>query len=291
MERWTNADRTRKFCGISHSTPYSAFTLIELLVVIAIIAVVAAILFPVFGRVRENARGSDCLSNLRQIGIAMEMYVHDNDDSYPMSRFPDATHPPGGCTSRPGINQPEDALEGSSKNWKRAIASYLKNQAVWGCPSNTHQWDEGGYNGKANRGDESNVFYPESEGIPISYALNGSFFHEAIPPCWLGEPVVRGRRQSEISAPSQLLLLMESRLSYPDLGDWWLSRPGPGNPPNRKMYGPFQTHNGVANWLMADLHVTHLKPQATCRDRLWTDGLPSKTGGCDQVNDIAEEYR
>jgi len=44
------------------------FTLIELLVVIAIIAILAAVLFPVFGQARENARKSTCLSNMRQIG-------------------------------------------------------------------------------------------------------------------------------------------------------------------------------------------------------------------------------
>ncbi len=56
-----------------------AFTLIELLVVIAIIAILAAILFPVFAQVREKARSIDCLSNLRQIGLAAGMYFADHD--------------------------------------------------------------------------------------------------------------------------------------------------------------------------------------------------------------------
>ncbi|MDD3114072.1 MAG: DUF1559 domain-containing protein [Candidatus Izemoplasmatales bacterium] len=63
----------------------SGFTLIELLVVIAIIAILASILFPVFGRARDNARKATCQSNLKQIGLALSMYVQDYDGFYPSS--------------------------------------------------------------------------------------------------------------------------------------------------------------------------------------------------------------
>lgn len=60
--------------------PRPGFTLIELLVVIAIIAIVAAILFPVFSQAREKARAAQCLSNLKQVGMAARMYSQDFDE-------------------------------------------------------------------------------------------------------------------------------------------------------------------------------------------------------------------
>ncbi|MGE5530651.1 MAG: DUF1559 domain-containing protein [Bacteroidota bacterium] len=60
------------------------FTLIELLVVIAIIAILAAILFPVFAKAREKARQSSCLSNVKQLSLAIMQYAQDYDERYPM---------------------------------------------------------------------------------------------------------------------------------------------------------------------------------------------------------------
>ncbi len=68
----------------TRNTPSNrGFTLIELLVVIAIIAILAAILFPVFGRARENARRTSCASNLKQLGLAFQQYIGDNDGTLP----------------------------------------------------------------------------------------------------------------------------------------------------------------------------------------------------------------
>ncbi len=68
------------------TTRRNAFTLIELLVVIAIIAILAAILFPVFGRARENARRSSCQSNLKQLGLSVEQYKSDYDSYFPIQK-------------------------------------------------------------------------------------------------------------------------------------------------------------------------------------------------------------
>ncbi|NIM05807.1 MAG: DUF1559 domain-containing protein [Armatimonadetes bacterium] len=77
----------RSNCGNTLKNPLG-FTLIELLVVIAIIALLAAMLFPVFARARETARRTTCLSNLRQIGLAFQMYVDDHGGLYPNTGNP-----------------------------------------------------------------------------------------------------------------------------------------------------------------------------------------------------------
>src|SRR5579864_7178826 len=63
------------------------FTLIELLVVIAIIAILAAILFPVFAQAREKARAISCLSNMKQTGLGLMMYIQDYDETFPLAAY------------------------------------------------------------------------------------------------------------------------------------------------------------------------------------------------------------
>jgi prepilin-type N-terminal cleavage/methylation domain-containing protein/prepilin-type processing-associated H-X9-DG protein len=106
---------------------HKGFTLIELLIVIAIIAILAAILFPVFGRVREMAKRSSCASNLKQMGLAVLQYAQDYDE-----RYPSATMGYGyaGCSSN-GSDNPRCV------KWMDLVQPYAKSTQIFNCPSDT----------------------------------------------------------------------------------------------------------------------------------------------------------
>jgi prepilin-type N-terminal cleavage/methylation domain-containing protein/prepilin-type processing-associated H-X9-DG protein len=98
----------------SSSSRANAFTLIELLVVIAIIAILAAILFPVFAQARAKARQTACLSNAKQMSLAVMQYTQDADESLPYAIYQDGS---GYIT------------------WDEALFPYTKSDGVFVCPS------------------------------------------------------------------------------------------------------------------------------------------------------------
>lgn len=101
-----------------------AFTLIELLVVIAIIAILAAILFPVFAQAKLAAKKTQSMSNMRQIGTAMNLYLGDNDDTTPTLYYYDANN-----LSIPSTQ--------GFYYWPVLILPYTKSESIFLCPMDT----------------------------------------------------------------------------------------------------------------------------------------------------------
>jgi prepilin-type N-terminal cleavage/methylation domain-containing protein/prepilin-type processing-associated H-X9-DG protein len=109
------------------------FTLIELLVVIAIIAILAAILFPVFAQAREQARRSACLSNCRQIGTSIAMYVQDYDETMPIVSYGGQYRPATIC--RWGAGFRTFNVDGKDRYLVPVLQPYTKNTGIFKCPN------------------------------------------------------------------------------------------------------------------------------------------------------------
>lgn len=120
--------------GSISSKSEHGFTLIELLVVIAIIAVLASMLLPALSRARESARSTQCLSQMRQLGLGVRLYVDDNADTFPRSQH--------------------SAFANEELPWERSIAPQLGSgiatwtnllKGIYHCPSDirTNPWSYG----------------------------------------------------------------------------------------------------------------------------------------------------
>ncbi len=182
-----------------------AFTLIELLVVIAIIAILAAILFPVFAQARERARSASCISNLKQISLALKMYTQDYDEKWVSLDLP--KNNPNGAICDSFSRKPDgtDLIRMLGGGTSFLLNPYIKNKQIFKCPSD----DDADYWGRNNPG------WPWSRcnwwGDPSSYMYRHSF-EVGSGQNWgdaFNLEIWRGLKDATIGKPASLVCIFE----------------------------------------------------------------------------------
>ena len=219
--------------------------MIELLVVIAIIAILAAILFPVFGRARENARRSSCQSNLKQIGLGLIQYTQDYDE----------------------MNVPvqNNSVPGKEAPWHYFVQPYIKSYQLFKCPSNVTPATDFVY-------DTGPLATDPIPPIPRSYYINGG--EEGVTGNGMGGP--RPYRKwnagnvalASLNFPATTIAVCEQQGQQSDPkasnSDYFIGAT------NRNK---FTNHLTTTNFLFVDGHVKALKPSATATAdiNMWTN--------------------
>ncbi len=202
------------------------FTLIELLVVIAIIAILAAILFPVFASAREKARQTVCLSNQKQMGMAVLMYTQDYDERVPLAATAPSAY--------------------TYLNWHDLLAPYVKNTGIWVCPDAQLPLKDS--TGKLVCHYGWNAYYL-NQGVNVEniYTLNNA----------------PGVSVAEVSAPSHTIMITDNRginglIPVNHLSTYVL----PPSQPDADYWGrPDPRHSGGVIVTFMDGHAKWMRPE------------------------------
>jgi prepilin-type N-terminal cleavage/methylation domain-containing protein len=210
-----------------------AFTLIELLVIIAIIAILAAILFPVFAQAREKARGISCMSNLKQSGTALAMYVQDYDETFPINIYL-------------GVDGNNPCVMTSYQE----IQPYQKNAQIEVCPSDAHPLDFPTAMAVISLPPPCTTSPPLSK---VSYQANYALIDDGDPNILFGAETDRPvKKLAEIEFPVETSAYADAAVTLP------------GGTANFGLFdSPIQTrHTGTVNSNFVDSHAkaVHTKP-------------------------------
>ncbi len=243
-----------------------AFTLVELLVVLAIIGILAAILFPVFAQARAKARQTSCLSNLRQVGAAVQMYAQDYDEQVVRTELEE-----GNTEYFWG-----DMLQPYLKSWQILVCPEVNQKLVFGAgaPAYSEQWS---YN----------------------YGINDIIAANCVdaddPACrHIG---VAGQPLAAITTPASTLLIADNLPAAEDTGDgdnnvlghsrheinWqWGRREAAQLTVGGKSQDGYPRHSGGFVFLLADGHAKYRKREkkanhtfeAGTKDEEWLANTP-----------------
>lgn len=267
---------------MARCTKSSAFTLIELLVVIAIIAILAAILFPVFAQAKISAKGVACLSNMRQLGMACQMYLADNDDMWFGGLMYDPQ--PGFASQRNwvGYDNNNAPLTGGfygkvnepAKNPFRpgTVDPYIKDHGVKRCPMMPSEWQLAVAMNFFNTGQDSPYYTsnPRAQGSEFGPAAR---IVETAPD---GSLTLHGASSVEIEDPAYTLLAWEHNATVP-MCNWLQQFDWHGSPPPQdalREHFKF-LHRDGSNAVWVDGHAKYLiynslkRPMFSCRKDIY----------------------
>jgi prepilin-type N-terminal cleavage/methylation domain-containing protein/prepilin-type processing-associated H-X9-DG protein len=251
---------------MAHCSRRIGFTLIELLVVIAIIAILAAILFPVFAQARQKARAALCLSQSKEIGLAVHMYTQDYDETLPQAYLLDA---PASSKVKPTL----------VRGFHVILQPYVKSQTVFLCPSDPDKVHP--------------LLAYWGPSFPLSFLPNYAI---------LSPDDYTPVRMAAIDEPASTIVLVEGRMkNIGGLGVWgyggagWQGgrrltdaemQAGAISPKPRVAY---DRHLGGSDYIFADGHAKWLRWEQTFEPN-WLWGTPSIASWL-QVNPNANSNR
>ncbi|HEY3333283.1 MAG TPA: DUF1559 domain-containing protein [Capsulimonadaceae bacterium] len=246
-------NNTRRAIYLPQSSNRAAFTLIELLVVIAIIAILAAILFPVFATAREKARATQCMSNMKQIGLAILQYTNDYDENLPLGRQQGGA----GCSSN-GFT----VTMGAYVTKVKAFSANSESGNVWQCPDDTV--DRG--SGNVAQSYTYAVGFTTANDVQVSGLGD---FSKAPPYAWVatvvnGCTMDLGAPMGKVRTPATTIAIVEGYYPLNYLGN---NAPGMMSP----QYD--------ATWAAARSNAQNCVTASSSTSACTTTGLPGHNGG------------
>ncbi len=222
------------------------FTLIELLVVIAIIAILAAILFPVFAQAREKARASACLSNTKQIGTALQLYVDDWEETFPIMLYNrDYNYQPGYPWEYFSVTDASQVGDGHWPTWMDSVFPYVKNIGIFKCPSKDKRLSAYGFNTELAGGRERWLSHNDASGLAPKPAVLSEIVNSS-ETVFVAETIQRNKGLGDYPPFSYICV-------HPEAINYWVD--------NYYMvyYTPAPSHNDGLNYTMCDGHAKYFK--------------------------------